>query len=301
MIRALVVCVAGAILLACVIAPIAHVALQSLDRPPDWPYSRVFDRTAMLALVLLVFAFRRRLELHRLVEPFRRGSRRERFLAFSIGLILAAVGGLAVVPLLVKGGSLAWAEVEPGWLASKMLAALPGAALVSVLEEAFFRLLVFGALCRRLPVVSAAFLSSLFYAAVHFLAPARDFQVDTWSPGVGFEYLARILSRYALPSVWMGMVGLLLIGLVLCALLRRTQSILLCVGLHAGWFFVAKAAVYLTDFAPGARLPKGVNERFFMVGQPLTWLSILLVGAAAWLAFGRSAAKVVAERDNFAP
>jgi membrane protease YdiL (CAAX protease family) len=288
-IRALAVSVVGAVALACALAPIVHLAAQSLDPPPRWPYSRVFDRTAMAALVVLLVAFRRRLELHRLAEPFRSGSRWRRAAAFAFGLGLAAAGGLAVVPLLVRAGGLTWGSVTPGWLASRMLAALPAAAAVSVVEEAFFRLLVFGGLKRRLPVAAAAVASSMFYAAIHFLAPARDFQVTSWSPGVGFEYLGRILSRYALPSVLAGMVGLFLMGLVLCAVLERTRSIMPCVGLHAGWFFAAKAAVFLTDFAPEARLPGGVNERYYMVGQPVAWLSIVAVGAVAWIAFGRRA------------
>ena len=63
----------------------------------------------------------------------------------------------------------------------------------------------------------------------------------------------------------------------------RTRSIYLCMGLHAGWFFVAKAAVYIADVAEGGQLPPGVDERYFLVGRPWTWVSIAAVGLGVWL------------------
>ncbi len=164
-----------------------------------------------------------------------------------------------------------------------LMAALPAAVLVSVIEESFFRVFIFDSLRRRMHVVGAALLCSSFYASVHFIAPARDFVYPGWSLTVGFEYLGRVFSRYALPAVWAGMVGLVLIGLVLCWTIRTTRSIYLCIGLHAGWFFAAKAAVYLANVAAGAELPAGVDERYFLVGRPWSWLSILMVGLCVWV------------------
>ena len=70
----------------------------------------------------------------------------------------------------------------------------------------------------------AALGCSAFYAAVHFIAPDKRWEYPGWSLWVGFDYMAQILSRYTLPAVLLGMVGLLLIGLVLCWTIRRTRS-----------------------------------------------------------------------------
>lgn len=177
---------------------------------------------------------------------------------------------------------MSWSGIPGDELAWKLLEAIPAAILVSLLEESFFRILVLDGLRERLSAAAAAIGCSLFYAAVHFLAPAKDFVYPGWSLTIGFEYLARVLSRFGLPAVLAGILGLFLIGLTLCWAIRRTGSIWLCVGLHSGWFLVAKLAVYVADVAPGAALPRGVNERYFLVGRPWTWLSIVAVFAALW-------------------
>ena len=283
MIRWLALAIGGALVLGCLSAPVLYSWIQSWSSPPDWPYSRVFDRAAMLSLLVMLILLRRRLDLGGVKRAFGLGSWSERGLAFGVGLVLTTALALAVVPLLVSGDQMAWSSMAAGVLALKLLEALPGAILVSVIEESFFRVLILDGLSRRMMVAMAAVLCSAFYAAVHFIAPAKDWVYPGWGLTVGFEYMARIFSRYTLPAVLAGMVGLLLIGLVLCWTIGRTRSIYLCIGLHAGWFFVAKAAVYVADVAEGAQLPRGVNERYFLIGRPWTWLSIVLVGVAVWL------------------
>lgn len=281
-IRALSASVIGAILVACLVAPLVHLGLRGLEGAPDWPYSRVFDRTAMVALTVLLFAFHRRIDMRRLLEAWRRGTARQRVTALAAGFVLSCASGLAIVLLLVATGALTSAGQGVGQVALLLLGALPAAVAVALIEEGFFRVLVFEGLERRLGVWAAAGVSSAFYAAIHFLAPARHFQVDSWTPTVGFEYLGAILSRYALPSVHAGMLGLFITGLVLCAALRKTRLVHLCIGLHAGWFLAAKAAVRAANVAPEVALPSGVNARYFMVGQPLTWLVLAACGVVIW-------------------
>ena len=282
-IRWLALAIGGALVLGCLSAPPLYSWIQSWSSPPDWPYSRVFDRAAMLSLLVMLVLLRRHLDLGGVKQAFRLGTWPDRSFAFFVGLVLSTALALAVVPLLVAGDKMVWSGMAAGTLALKLLEALPGAIAVSVIEESFFRVLILDGLTRRLRVAAAVLFCSAFYAAVHFIAPVKTFVYPGWSLGVGFDYMGQIFSRYTLPAVLAGMMGLLLIGIVLCWAIRRTRSIYLCIGLHAGWFFVAKAAVYLADVAEGAELPRGVNERYFLVGRPWTWLSIVLVGLAIWL------------------
>ena len=282
MIRSLTFLIVGALVLGSLIAPLMYSWAQSWSSPPDWPYSRVFNRAAMLSLLIMLVALRKRFDFHGVKSAFRLGRLGERSRDFSVGLVLSAGAALVAIPLVVGGGQMEWSGTPWGTLLWSLAAALPAAALVSVIEEGFFRVLIFDSLRARMNAILAALVGSLFYASLHFLAPAKDFVYPGWSLTVGFEYLGRVFSRYALPGVWAGMVGLLLIGLVLCWTIRTTRSIYLCIGLHAGWFFAAKAAVFLANVAPGAELPAGVDERYFLVGRPWTWLSILLVGLCVW-------------------
>lgn len=144
-------------------------------------------------------------------------------------------------------------------------------------------MLVFDGLKQRLPWAGAAALASLFYAAVHFIAPDKGWAYPGWSPWVGFEYLGQVFGRFALPAVLAGIVGLFLLGYLLCWVIQKSRSIYLCVGLHAGWFFVAKAVIFLAVIAEGARLPAGVDKRYFLVGQPWTWASIVVAAVLVGL------------------
>lgn len=60
MIRALAIAIFGALAIGCAATPLIYSALGAPDDPPPWPYSRVFDRVAMLALLVLLIALRRR-------------------------------------------------------------------------------------------------------------------------------------------------------------------------------------------------------------------------------------------------
>ena len=54
MLRALVLLVAGALALACLLTPPLYSAIAGLYSEPPWPYSRVFNRVAMLCALTLL-------------------------------------------------------------------------------------------------------------------------------------------------------------------------------------------------------------------------------------------------------
>ena len=71
MLRALAIVVVGGVLLACALTPPVYSLLQSLMGEVPWPYSRVFDRVALLVVVVLVYVQRRSFQLHTLRPYYR--------------------------------------------------------------------------------------------------------------------------------------------------------------------------------------------------------------------------------------
>lgn len=270
----LVLWVGGSLAAASLIAPAVYSGLLVALGEAPWPLSRVFNRVALLVGVLSLWALNSRLDFPAVARAWRRESWRGRTLRTLLGLGLALGLALAVVPFIVAGGEVRWSPTPNHLLALRVLKGIPGALAASVLEEAFFRVLVFGGLALRWSPVWAAMVSSAFYAWVHFLTPRYDFVYPGWSPAVGFEYLGLMLEAFANAPVIRGAAGLMLIGLVLCMVYHRFGSLALCVGLHSGWFVAGKAGVHLLQLAPEATVAAVAGKRLYLIGHPWTWMAV---------------------------
>jgi len=122
---------------------------------------------------------------------------------------------------------------------------VPAALLISVIEESFFRVLIFRNLLKRCSVFSAVVLCSALYAVAHLIAPVKSFRYEEFSLLAGFHYLNTVVTRMTLPGAWQVFLGLFLVGIVLCGVMYRTNSLSLCIGLHAGWVIGLKMAKHL--------------------------------------------------------
>lgn len=281
MARYLLICIAAAFLFGATVTPFAYAALErALDEMP--PFSRLFNRMTMLGLLLALIAWRRKVGFGHAVATFRRPGHRRR--DFGRGALIAGLTSGVALIVMVAGPLLDWEAMGPGAWALMLLEAAIGAILVGVIEEGFFRVVVFGGLREPLGLWPAAIGSSLFYAYVHFLTSDRSYEWAGFDPLYGFGYLGRIFKNLLQPGVAIGVVGLFLIGLTLCYAYHRLRSVWLCVGLHAAWVVIARLAVSATHLAPGTAIPAGLNKRYLLVAQPATWLSIAAAAACLyWL------------------
>jgi len=162
------------------------------------------------------------------------------------GLVLGAGGFVLLVAIGVLAGACR-IEVTDDTLRlwRTLIVFIPGALLVSVLEELVFR----GFLLRQLLCcsrVGAVALSSLIYALVHMRALPTD-----WA-ATGRE-----------------LVGLFLFGAVLCVSCLRTGQLWLSIGLHA-------------TLAYGARVNKLLVVFTYTAPMWLTGTSRLVNGVAVW-------------------
>jgi len=277
---ALLAVVAGSLVVAAATAPALFEAITSLVPTARLPFSRVFDRVALAAALVLVVALRRAFpfaDAWRLVRADGWGVASRRA---AVGVALAATSTLAALPLVVGSGRLGWSDAGVARAAALLLTGLPAALLVSCLEEGFFRALVFRGLRARLSAAGAAVASSALYALAHVVSPDHRYVPPDASPGAGLAYLAtlgeRVLSSASLATA----LGLALIGLVLALALERTGSFALCVGLHAGWFAAAKVAILATTSPAGLGAAGSAAKRALFLSHPAVLVAIVLVGVA---------------------
>lgn len=266
--------VAGSLAVACVTAPPVHSALLALIDGFTIPYSRVFNRVALFVGIVSLWFLRGGFEPSLVAAAWKRETGKARAGRAAIGVVLALAPALLVLPLIVSGGEVRWSP-EPGLTnVLRIVRSIPGAILASGVEEAFFRVMLFGGLALRGSAAAAAVISSGFYAGIHFLAPRHDFAYPGWSPTVGFEYFGPVVANYLDPTLVPGLGGLFVIGLALCVVYRRSGSFALCIGLHAGWFMAAKGGVHLLQIVPGAATATEMGKRMYLVGHPWTWTAV---------------------------
>jgi membrane protease YdiL (CAAX protease family) len=243
------------------------------------PFHRTFDRAFIISGVVLFILFRRSLfttELKMLLVVGLAPARKDFFTglglaAGSILLVLAAmIAGDVFTPFFRLSRSLALARI--GGAAAAGVSA-------GVLEELFFRGILFTGLRTRRYDFRAYLLANLFYAGLHFVKARDAYFVNRLDLGVGFRHLVYTFTPFLDPlSLLPGLVGLLLVGSVLSFALERTGNLFLAIGLHAGWVFGLKTLRVFGDFKRdqlgwlfGSGDPK-------LVSGMVTWTAIILTG-----------------------
>lgn len=268
-----VVYLAGALALGAILSYPLHGVLDAFTQVR---FPRLVGRTAML-VALLGFVF-----LLRVLDMDSKGAlgydlARRKFIArVAVGGLL---GGLMlsvpVVALVVLGVRVPAEDVSITWpdLLETVLAGLAGGLLVGLIEETFFRGAVLGAIARRHSVVSGVVLSSLLYAALHFVKPVgAPTDAVLWYSGL--VVLGQAFGQYlAFSQIADSFLALFLAGVFLSLVRQRSGHIAYCIGLHAGWVLVIKVAKHYTDAGAGSALG-------FLVG---TYDGIIGYMAAAWI------------------
>lgn len=276
MFRALFVLVVGTLILSSILTPIVYSGLEWLFGPFRWPFSRVYDRVAMVAVVIMVAVLRKQFSFDGIQRYFYREHAALKARRLIGGVCLSACTVAAVVPFIVDGVDVRWADHPRQAYLLKCLRTLPAAILISVIEEGFFRAFLYKRLRRHYPLIAAGLLCSLIYASVHFISPVKTWSYDGFSVFAGFDYLWHVLLRMLSPGLLPAFFGLFLVGVVLCFVMERTNSLFLCIGLHSGWVMILKVVKFSTIVDEAKVLP-GAGMRYFLVAQPIAWISILLV------------------------
>ena len=272
----------GTLVLAALVAWPVWLVVHALV--PEWPFHRVVSRFWQLLLLAgLLFALRG-LGLRGRAD-WGYGLPRPVFLRqFAIGL---AIGLATMLPMSFAMGALGILHLRPGFGFALLLQAVASGALaglaVAIVEETFFRGLMFRAVSRESGFAVAAWSTALIYSAIHFLARAR-IPADEVAWDSGIRLLGGALANFAEPfAVADSFVTLVLVGLLLAFVRERTGAIAACIGLHMGWVWVIKATTAVTRVDTEASAAFLVSSFDGYTGWLVAGWAALLIGAA-WIA-----------------
>ena len=221
----------------------------------DWlarfPFHRVLSRCVQVSALILLWPALRWIGLRRMgglgLQPNPSGGR-----DLAAGLLLA-VGGVALLAAVCLFAGLFSLRPDPAW--GKLGRIVLTAAAVGGIEEFIFRGVVLGLCLWSLRPAAAIAVSSIFFAVVHFLRPARSVLaadgVRWWS---GWAELLDFPAAWPSPGLLVfGFASLLAAGFILGGAAWRTRSLWLPVGLHAGWVFAQQSTqVFLRPAAEEA-------------------------------------------------
>ncbi len=270
----------AAMLVAAIFSPWVQQGLAHLGH---FPLHRVFSRITLLGLIaitvwLLVRYGLANRQVLGFALPWPRFLRRAA-IGLLAGIVLMAIAILPLFLLHVRDWSTNAPPHWTGWL-PLILRGLGSGIAVALIEEAFFRGAMQGALTQIGATRWALFAVPVFYAALHFLGRAvsvPDDQVNAWS---GFVAWSGFFAGYAQPlAILDAFIALWCVGLLLALVRRRWGDIAGCMGLHAG--FVMTIAVFRKVSSPAP-----ASDWSFLVGSfdgLLGWWIAALTGLACLL------------------
>ena len=280
-----------ALLLTCLLSPWAAAFWNLvLDFRPDWelpdyPFSRIFDRVFMVVGVILFSTFLRRLGISSPKQlgltPLRQG-----YTDLLLGFFLALASMIALV-LAMTAVDIFMPQVRYSFSRTLQifLSALLSAIAVGVLEEIFFRGIIFQGLVEDWRPGGAILATSLFYSVVHFVSPAEKIPLSGLQPLAGVRHLIYAFRVFLDPAPLLpGICGLFLIGFVLCYAYLRSGSLYLSIGLHAGWVFGLKSTRIFGDYSREALGWLFGSSDPGIVSGVAGWTGILTVGVVVhWM------------------
>jgi membrane protease YdiL (CAAX protease family) len=268
----------GAFAGAFLFTPIVYSTIRFFYPAVAWPFSRVFDRVAMFFALILIYWQRHTFHLS-LIKPYLiQGSFNRRVNLILVGVFLSLLPSIGALLIILADSKLRWGNFSYSLLAWKMFTVVPAALIISFIEEITFRIILLGALLKRLPVWLAASVSSALYALVHFISPVKDFAYPKFEALAGVRYAEEVILRILSPGSFEAAIGLFLVGILLCSVIQRSTSLFLCIGLHTGWVIILKFARFTTRAEGDFRFASGIGERYFLVAESIGWASIILVG-----------------------
>lgn len=245
------------------------------------PLAKIISKTTLVLLILSIFPLKKFLRLGWADLGF--APRPVFFKQMGRGLLLALATLLPVLLTLyaldvhVFDDSRHWTV---GKIATKIGLALFFALLIAFGEETLFRGLLLTGLRRKVSAIAAVALSSLYYAALHFLKSKTPIPYSELSIGSGFQLLAEAFGNWLNPEIVSALTALFVVGVFLAILRNRMpQSLGLCIGCHAGWVWQIKVSKDLFNLNPQADYLYLVSSYDGVIGPLVSiWLALAMLG-----------------------
>ena len=258
------------------------------DAFPQWekyrfPFSRIFDRTYMAFGIILFFAYRPLLKIESMNQMGLR-SIRSGYPDFLWGALLALASWIILYVAMSSLGVFSpyiarSLQVSIG----RSLSAVMSGLAVGMLEEIFFRGIIFKGLLANWKKPFAFVCASLLYSVVHFIKPAKKYFLTDLEPLAGAHHVVDSFYQFLDPvTLFPGFFGLFLLGMLLSYAYYRTGSLYLSIGIHAGLVFGRKTLTLFGNYdEKNLGLLFGGTEPRFISGAA-TWIVVLLMGLAVY-------------------
>lgn len=198
-------------------------------------------------------------------------------------LIPAYGAGLAIMAVLaISLWALGLSRIDesqaftPGFFGTALLKGLLAGIGAGLIEETIFRGALFSGLQQRINVLWAILLTSLLYAAVHFIAYPEPTGDIYWYTGLALFPAA--LAKFTDPAILDHLLTLFLLGVLLCLLRLRDGHIWRAFGVHAGIIMLIKLDGYITNPVTGTDygwLVSAHSSRFGWLSA--FWLLLLVI------------------------
>ena len=214
---------------------------------PDWQFNKVLGRFWQLLMLAGIAVAVWRLGLRGRAD-WGYGLPRAKFLrqagaGFALGVATMLPMALAIVALGIRNPL---PDFDASMLVSGVAAGTLTGLVVALVEETFFRGLMFRAVLRDSGPATAVWSTAILYAAIHFFARVQIPHAEVaWDSGIAL--LGSALARFADPvAIADAFITLAIVGLLLGLVRHWTGSIAAGIGLHMGWVCVIKATAKVT-------------------------------------------------------
>lgn len=242
--------------------------------------NRIISRVTQILLILSIYPIMRWLNI---------SARDLGFVAVTAFLKQMAagivLGILTLLPVLFLNYALGIIVIDEGrtWDFASILSSLVGAfflaLLVSLLEEPMFRGILISAYLKRVGVTATIFVSSFYYALLHFVKTKTSIPVDEAKFSDSFTLLLQAFQNLLNPEHYTAFWALLMVGIFLAVMRTRLQlSLAWCIGCHAAWVWQIKMAHKITEVNKSSDLLYLVSPYDGVIGPMVAvWLTLVLV------------------------
>jgi membrane protease YdiL (CAAX protease family) len=254
------------------LAPFAAWGLDSAGF--HFPFPRIFDRTMMATLLIVLLLYGRRLRLLELLrEAFARPLSHRREFAWGLATSLCVILILFTLAAMANCGHL-----RPVLPLVERAAKYTGAAiLIGAVEEAFFRGFLLGGIRSDHGPRTALLASALVYTLVHVIRSPAHIYLTGYHPLAGFKNLALSAARLGHPvAVLPVVIGLFLLGIVLGEAFILSGRVYLSIGLHAGFVIGAKTWPIVVDHLAVPRWLAGPGP-VPLIAAPAAWIAAIII------------------------
>jgi membrane protease YdiL (CAAX protease family) len=245
------------------------------------PFRKIISKSTQLFLVLSIFPAMAYLKINKEALGF---APRPIFLkqllqGFGLGFmtLIPVFIALTVLKINVIDETHTWTV---GLVARNMVISLLLALIISLIEEPLFRGILLAGLNKKLPVMAAILISSIYYAALHFLSSKTDIPVQDINLFSGFKLLGAAVANLLNPNILSAFFALLMVGIFLAVLRTQIKSSLgLCIGCHTCWVWQIKMSKQLFNTNFSSDYLYLVSSYDGVIGPLVTgWLMLAIAG-----------------------